>query len=613
MYKNNISLRTINNYITIFFLLLYLIPSSVFSSSKLTITDNISTYNNFKVDYHMEKSDEALGIDKISKLPFSEQISNSFSFGYKENNFWFHLSIHNDSHKSKEMVLEITEIIHKTVDLYIISDSVNHIQNGLSVPITSREIEESNPAFKLEFEPDETKELYINISTIYGAFGSIQLKTDTQFHKDVQFKKYMYLIYLTAIIIIGLYNLIIFFYLREKVYLYYIGYVFVFVLWVANYKGVFLPYINIHMYDFLQITIPIFFNMLILFSQAILGTKKFFPIFHKILNGFLIILSISLGWMLIDLHSGFYFMNICASPLLPFLLFVAIWALYNRHKVAKLYLLALTIYLISMFLISQLALGILPYNIILSHAPIIGSFFEIIFFSFLLSYRINILREEKLKTQEKLYEKEHDESVRLAQMVESQTSSLLATKKALEKELEERKILEKDLLFQASTDSLTGIMNRRSFFVRCSDTLGQAIRYERDLSLLILDLDHFKNVNEKYGHLGGDQALIQVVNRIKESIRDTDILGRIGGEEFALLMPETNLKSAQLLAERIRKDIGNLPVDIDGEVMHVTVSIGVDTLEEEDTTIQTVLRRSDLALFQAKENGRNQVCCHDEA
>ena len=603
-------MKYIIRYAFIFLLAFYLAPSSLFASSNITLTDNISTYDDFKVNYLMEKPNESLGFDKISKIPFTQETSNSFSFGYKENNFWVHLTVYNNSEREREMIFALTEIIHHTVDLYVKSnEQFIHSKNGLNVPVNEREIKESNPAFNLHFKAHETKEIYVNIATIYGLFGSLKLKTDTQFHEDLQFRKYLYLIYLSAIIIIGLYNLIIFFYLREKVYLYYIGYVFVFVLWAANYKGVLLPYINIRVYDFLQITIPIFFTLLILFSQAILGTKKYFPILHKILIGFIIILGISLGWMLISMHSGFYFMNVAASPLLPFLLFIAIWALYKGHQIARLYMIGLSIYIISMFLISQMALGVLPYNIILSHAPIIGSFFEIMLFSLLLSYRINLLRQEKLETQEKLYENEHNEAVRLSQMVESQTSSLLSAKKALEEELAERKILEKDLQLQASTDSLTGIINRRSFFERSSDILGQAIRYERELSLFILDLDNFKAVNEKFGHLGGDEVLIEVVNRIKESIRDTDVLGRIGGEEFALLMPETDVKSALLLAERVRKTIEEMSVDMGSEILHVTASIGVDTLTEEDTTIQTILRRSDLALFEAKENGRNQVCC----
>jgi len=339
-------------------------------------------------------------------------------------------TIYNDSEKEKDMVLALTEIIHHTVDLYVKSnEQFIQTKNGLNVPVHERGIKESNPAFNLHFKAHETKEIYVNIATIYGLFGSLKLRTEAQFHEYLQFKKYLYLIYLSAIIIIGLYNLVIFFYLRDKIYLYYIGYVFVFVLWAANYKGVLLSFINMRIYDFLQITIPVFFTLLIFFSQAILGTKKYFPILHKILIGFLIILGISLAWMLISMHSGFYFMNVSASPLLPFLLFVATWSLYKGHKIAKLYLIGLSIYIISMFLISQMALGVLPYNIVLSHAP---SFFEIILFSLLLAYRINLLRQEKLETQERLYEKEHNEAVRLSQMVESQTSSLIEINKALE-------------------------------------------------------------------------------------------------------------------------------------------------------------------------------------
>ncbi len=592
-------------YLIIF--LSYIIPTIVFSTPQLTLNENVSSYDNFKIEYLEEKPNESLGIDKISKMPFTKTISNAFTFGYKENNFWFRLSVYNDSEKPKNMILELTEIIHKTVDLYILSDPIIHKKNGLSVPVEKREIQESNPAFSLQFAPYETKELYINLASIYGVFGSIKLKTEKQFQEDTQFKKYMYVFYFSTIFIIALYNFVLFFYLREKIYLYYIGYVFVFIIWAANYKGVLLPYTDMQTYDFLQITIPIFFTLLILFSQSILLTKTHFPFLHKILNGFVLILTISLIWMLISMHSGFYFMNLSASPLLPFLLFVAFWALYKGHKIARIYLFGLSIYIISMIIISQLALGIIHYSVILSHAPIIGSFFEIILFSLLLAYRINLLRQEKLDSQVKLLEQDASESIRLAKMVEAKTSELNALNTKLEIELEEKTELEKILTLQASTDSLTGVLNRRCFFDACAKEMKMAKRYKRKLSFLIIDIDSFKNINDIYGHLGGDDVLVEIINRVKEIIRTTDIFGRIGGEEFALLMPETGLESALHLAERIRQHIANQDIEAEGQMLNVTVSIGLDIYREDDPNIQAILRRSDLALYKAKESGRNKV------
>jgi len=435
-------LTLITTYLFVFVIILFITPSTASAIPIVNLEKNISSYNDFQVDYLVEKPGESLGIEEISKLHFTKTISNAFTFGYKKNNFWFHFSVYNDSKEPKNMVLELTEIIHKTVDLYILSDQIIHKKNGLSVPVEEREIQESNPAFSLHFAPYETKELYVNIASIYAVFGALKLKTPEQFYKDTQFRNNIYIFYFGAIIAIALYNLFIFFYLREKIYLYYVSYVLVFVLWAANYKGFLLPYTSIKTYDILQITIPIFFTLLILFSQTVLETKKYFSLFHKILNGFIVILVISFIWMILSMHSGFYFMNLVSFPLLPFLLFMSFWALYQGHKIARIYLIGLSIYIVSMIIISQLALGIIPYSIIVSNAPIIGSFFELILFSLLLAYRINLLRQGKLDTQEKLLEQKHTEATRLSQMVTKQTAVLLETKKQLEIELEDRKKLE---------------------------------------------------------------------------------------------------------------------------------------------------------------------------
>ena len=584
-------------------------PSTIQSAiPKIILNDQVSSYNDFQIEYLEEKPGESLGIEVISKLPFTKNISNAFTFGYDENNFWFRFSVQNDSEEPKNMVLELTEIIHKKVDLYILSDTITHYKNGLRIPVKEREIKESNPAFPLHFAAHETKELYINIASIYAVFGALKLKTPEQFRQDTHLRSNIYFFYFGAIIAIALYNLFIFFYLREKIYLYYVSYVLVFVIWAANYKGLLLPYINMEIYDILQITIPIFFTMLILFSQTVLETKKSFPVFHTILNIFIVILFISFVWMLLSMHSGFYFMNLVSGPLLPFLLFISIWALNQDHKIAKIYLIGLSIYIVSMILISQLALATLPYSILLSNAPIIGSFFEIILFSLLLAYRINLLRQDKLDTQAILLEQEHTEAARLSKMVKAQTAVLMKTKKALEKELEERKELEKHLKYQASTDPLTNLLNRRSFFERCNSEIKYAMRYNTELSLLIIDIDKFKIVNDTYGHQAGDQAIKSIAEEITETIRTTDILARIGGEEFAVLMPMTESEPAHQLGERIRLNIAQKEMNFEDHILQITVSIGLATLQKEDPDIQSVFKRSDQALYNAKENGRNQVC-----
>ncbi len=606
-----------NNYVSYFttslflyFIIFLSISSSVAANAELILKKDISSYTDFKVDCFIEKPGQSMGIKEVSSFLFTKQTSNAFSFGYKENNYWFHVSIMNDSEESKEMILELTEIIHKTFDLYLISDhKIKHEKNGLRIPVEERQIKESNPSFALHFLPFEKKELYLHLSSIYGVFGAIHLKTEAKYKKDIQLKKYLYLFYFTAIITLALYNLIIFFYLREKLYLLYIGHITIFVIWAVNYKGFLLPYISMKTYDLLQITIPTFFALLILFSQSILETKKHFPLLHKLLSLFIIVCIVSFIWMLISVQAGFYFMNIAAGPLLPLLLFVAFWALYNNHNIAKLYLIALSIYILGMGLLSLLALGVLPYSIKLSHSAMIGSFFEVIFFSLLLAYRINVVRQESLVSQKKLVAQQKSESTRLFHTVAEKTMALNHAKDELEKELAKKEMLEKHLKHLASTDPMTELLNRRAFFELCDKEMITSSAQDKELTCLIVDIDHFKNINDTYGHDMGDKVIKAIADLMIENTRTGDYIGRVGGEEFAILMPNTDKDAAFQIADRLRENISKYKMMLNDKSVCITVSIGLSYLNHQDKNIHTLLKRADIALYEAKDNGRNQVCC----
>ncbi|HFU77630.1 MAG TPA: GGDEF domain-containing protein [Epsilonproteobacteria bacterium] len=596
------------------YLLTSLLFFSIFTSqatakAHIDLDENTSSYTDFTVNYLMEKPGQNMDIEEVSNLNFAQETSNAFSFGYKENTFWFHFSVFNNSPETKNMVLEFTEIIHKTVDLFVVSNHISHRENGLRIRVKNREIKESNPSFPLTFSPYENKDIYLKVSSIYGVFGAIQLKTKEQFNADLQLKKYLYLIYFTAVIVIGLYNLILFFYLKEKIYLYYIAYVFIFVVWAANYKGILLPFISMKTYDLLQITIPLFFIFFILFSQAIVETKKYFPVLHKILSSFILVCLVSLGLMFLSMHSGFYFINAAAIPLFPLLIVVSFGALYHKHHAAKIYLIALSIYIIGMSLLSLLALGILPYTLLLSHSAMIGSFFEIILFSLLLAYRINAVREDSKKTQQELILQQRTESTRLFHTVAEKTKALHRAKEQLEKELAKKEILEQHLKHLASTDPMTGLLNRRSFFDICDQAMIDASTKEKALTCLIVDIDHFKNINDTYGHDMGDKVIKNIAQLMLDNTRTLDHVGRIGGEEFAILMSDTDMESAYQISDRLRENISKYKMLLNDKSVSVTVSIGLSYLTHEDKNIHTLLKRADTALYEAKENGRNQVCC----
>ena len=136
---------------------------------------------------------------------------------------------------------------------------------------------------------------------------------------------------------------------------------------------------------------------------------------------------------------------------------------------------------------------------------------------------------------------------------------------------------------------------------------GRARRYQRPLAAIMLDIDHFKQVNDTYGHAVGDQVLQAVAARCRETVREIDILGRYGGEEFVVLLLETDLDGARILAERLRQCVVDPPISTDGGMMKITVSLGVGILDKECPDLDHLLQRADQALYKSKQDGRNRV------
>lgn len=158
----------------------------------------------------------------------------------------------------------------------------------------------------------------------------------------------------------------------------------------------------------------------------------------------------------------------------------------------------------------------------------------------------------------------------------------------------------------AVTDSLTGIYNRRYFFEIAEKEFRESIRYKRPLSVVIFDLDHFKKVNDTFGHARGDEILRAVVQRCAASVRHPDTIGRYGGEEFVILLPETDGEQGLNLIERLRHELASTPVETDTAPAFVTASFGIASLAPDVTDLLTLLNRADRALYYAKQTGRNR-------
>lgn len=167
--------------------------------------------------------------------------------------------------------------------------------------------------------------------------------------------------------------------------------------------------------------------------------------------------------------------------------------------------------------------------------------------------------------------------------------------------------LQEELRLMANTDPLTGLLNRRRFLEQAETEFLRSQRHGHELAAVLLDIDHFKTINDTHGHFVGDQALIAMSCATDNLLRGTDILGRWGGEEFVILMPETPLSGAAILAERLRKLLAQLAVDTAAGTLRFTVSAGVAARSRLDAGITDILQRADTALYAAKQHGRNRI------
>lgn len=157
----------------------------------------------------------------------------------------------------------------------------------------------------------------------------------------------------------------------------------------------------------------------------------------------------------------------------------------------------------------------------------------------------------------------------------------------------------------ASTDALTHVYNRRHFFTQSHAEFARAKRYSRGLSVIMLDIDDFKLVNDRYGHAAGDMALVSLAECCRSIVRESDIVGRLGGEEFAVCCPEADLIGAKAIAERIRKQCEQTLLKYQEHSFCITVSLGVTQLAEGDGSLEHVMHRADRLLYNAKDQGRN--------
>nr|WP_232337019.1 diguanylate cyclase [Lysinibacillus timonensis] len=564
-------------------IMMFLIPLSAEGSSEV---NRINLGPHFDV-YH----------DSTNKVTIEELIEGKYDQNFKpstqEYAFFWHTS------DTIWLRLPLSELIQGNTSGYVIEgiDKLDHVnayfvkedgtytfQKGGIAGLDSQPIRYRSNLFPIE-EPD-VKEVYIALSGEMPLMFTSTLYKNISFLESVMSYKYSTGLFYGFLLGLMLYNLFLFVSLKEKAYFYYVLYMFVFMAYQAAMNSFDLELVGHVLSEwFLFRTLPTSCNLLvvfmILFSKEFLELKKHLPKHNRVLNIFLwlTIFSLVSVFTVPNLEAVNNAITLLTVIVLAFLWTSGLTMLLKGFKMARFYMAGWTVLLGSILIQGFGFLGWIPFHPALyEQLPAFAACFEAIFLSLALGDKINLMKKEM---NDKLEEK-----------VQERTKELEDAKQRLEQ--------------LANTDRLTKISNRMSLDFELDHQLLTAKTNGTSLSLILLDVDHFKAVNDKFGHQVGDMVLKETAYILKENIRKTEMVGRWGGEEFLVIAPNAERIEAMELAEYLRQQ---LEAHSFHEVGQITASFGVATYIEGDTH-QSLLSRCDKALYHAKEKGRNLVFSH---
>lgn len=251
--------------------------------------------------------------------------------------------------------------------------------------------------------------------------------------------------------------------------------------------------------------------------------------------------------------------------------------------------------MVAVLLATLAKFGVLPRTFWTESFLPIGMALEVILLSLALGDRITSEKQRRIHAQHQVIEVQEKGRVELEKKVEERTIQLQEANARLRQ--------------LAVTDGLTGIFNYRHFVELGSLSIKMARRYQRPVAMIMLDIDRFKQVNDTHGHAAGDQVLRQICAICSRMKRETDIFGRLGGEEFGILLLGASAAKAHEVAEKMRREIESMSIRYEGSEIRITVSMGLCAIEqvEQQLTIEQLLKLADRALYQAKQGGRNRV------
>lgn len=537
--------------------------------------------------------------------------------GTSQSAWWLLLPVRHDRPQVAEWLLSVDFSVLDHLEVWQVHGDgrVEQLfEGGDRRPFHRRLIRHSSFLVPLTLQPGEESTLLIRAQTVGSLVVPVRILSKNAFIEDQEAERLLLGGLWGGLLFLMLYNLLLYLNVRDAAYLYYCAYILTFVLCTVHMAGIGFHYLWPRWIWFQNGGLAVLFMLSAMaanhFTRLLLELKIRHPLLDRILWVYLVLCGISaVLFPLLPYDFTLAVASVLILTMAVLMLLSGLVSFIDGYPPARYYFLAWVTLFVALAIFALEMLGFTEGSYLSKWALQIGAGTEALLFAIAMSDRINLIKQQALEAREKVVEQEkllrsaqEQANRELEARVEQRTRELARVAEDLARVNEKL-----DRLNQI--DELTQVYNRRAFNQRSVPLLIQCQREQKPLSVLLLDVDHFKQVNDRYGHLAGDECLRRMATLIRERVtRPQDFVARFGGEEFVVVLFDTHLDGARHVAERIRSEVQQLQIQWENKLIPLTTSIGLcSAIPDELTGIEQYTAAADQALYEAKESGRNRV------
>mgnify|MGYP001104455146 FL=1 len=488
-------------------------------------------------------------------------------FGIGSNPVWLHLALENDTREAQPRKLLAGVTWLDRLELYVVhADGSRHaVHTGDELPDAPGLTPGMGYVLPLQLPPGRS-DLLLRVASVDPMALPLELMTAEDYASHRLQFSYFYGFFFGFMIALGAYNLLLYTGTRERSYLYYALALLSVLFCNVAYTGHGADWLWPHSPDFQRYVIlvsMVVYNVLgLLFASRFLMLAHYLPRTQRVVCWSM---GLAVGGMLLALLLGSQLLAgslafVSTGAFTAGMFVLGLVSAWRQRPSARYFLLATFFGMLGVGLTAMSVWGKIPFSLFTFHAAEIGLLIEATLLALALAH----------------WMRQHREARYLAEQV-------------------------------ARQDALTQLNNRRAFQEAAQLLVDTSTRHDRPLSLVMMDIDHFKSINDRYGHKTGDEALVAVANMLKRMSRSSDVVARWGGEEFILLLPETGLQQAVNHAERLRRAVSELRIPAGDGVLSMTASFGIAT-RSAAMSLEELIHEADMQLYQAKQSGRDRVC-----